>query len=283
MGEKTYVSVDQRKSLAAQLMEQVQDQYLLLMSTESDSFYQRFRPTLKKTQIDGSEFYVVEGDTLLDEAQLRLYSLYRQRLERNEQTSNMLRAGGLGVASPIHPEPSGLLGIIDSNCNFIRWEEGKVLTYCVLKTTFAGPECDAHFEMVVKNLEQATRDWQNTCNVRFQHRCELDDSNSTRPEEVVFPVRELDTGGAFIAAAFFPNDPIERRRVVIDPSYYQPNLGFDPVGVLRHELGHVLGFRHEHVRKGAPPDCRAEDTGGTEGLTKYDSRSVMHYLWFIRK
>ena len=65
--------------------------------------------------------------------------------------------------------------------------------------------------------------------------------------ELVFTVRHVDAGGQFIAAAFFPTYPPLRRRVLIDPSYFADDLSFDRVGVLRHELGHVLGFRHEHI------------------------------------
>jgi hypothetical protein len=85
-------------------------------------------------------------------------------------------------------------------------------------------------------------------------------------------------GGALIAAAFFPNDPVDRRRVIIDPVYYAADLGFDRVGILRHELGHVLGFRHEHIRSQAPPLCPDEETDGVLNLTDYDPQSVMHYF-----
>ena len=91
-------------------------------------------------------------------------------------------------------------------------------------------------------------------------------------------MRKIDSGGRFIAAAFFPNDPPARRRVLIDPSFFDPDLQFDPVGGLRHELGHVLGFRHEHIRSGAPPACPQEDTFDTVDLTQYDPQSVMHYF-----
>ena len=92
----------------------------------------------------------------------------------------------------------------------------------------------------------------------------------------MFVVREFDADGKFIASAFFPNDPVERRRADIDPSYY--TTSFDKVGVLRHELGHVLGFRHEHIRNEAPPVCPNEPLWDTKVLTKYDPKSVMHYF-----
>src|SRR5258705_182690 len=81
---------------------------------------------------------------------------------------------------------------------------------------------------------------------------DVDGTPGVASEGALFTVRFLDVGGQFIAAAFSPNDPISRRRVVIDPSYFAAQPSFDPIGVLRHELGHVLGFRHEHIRQGAP-------------------------------
>jgi hypothetical protein len=50
--------------------------------------------------------------------------------------------------------------------------------------------------------------------------------------------------------------------------------------VLRHELGHVLGFRHEHIRDEAPLGCPEDDIGTkqTSNLTPFDRYSVMHYL-----
>jgi hypothetical protein len=42
-----------------------------------------------------------------------------------------------------------------------------------------------------------------------------------------------------------------------------------------HELGHTLGFRHEHTR--APDGC-FEDSSWRE-LTAYDPGSTMHYPW----
>jgi hypothetical protein len=45
-------------------------------------------------------------------------------------------------------------------------------------------------------------------------------------------------------------------------------------GVLRHELGHTIGFRHEHTR---PESGACFEDNNWRALTAYDSSSVMHY------
>jgi hypothetical protein len=169
-----------------------------------------------------------------------------------------------------------LVGMTEGG-RIIRWAPGVELTYAVLRQTFTIGG-DAGYDLTVENMHKAAADWEKTCGVRFVHQADQDASDSLRPPGALFVVREFNARGSFIASAFFPNDPHNRRRVLIDPSYYAPDLGFDPVGVLRHELGHVLGFRHEHIRSGKPPGCPDEDTYGTINLTDYDPTSVMHYF-----
>jgi hypothetical protein len=55
------------------------------------------------------------------------------------------------------------------------------------------------------------------------------------------------------------------------------------VGVFRHELGHINGFRHEQIRavdpscREAPVVCDGANCQGAEYLTEYDTGSMMHY------
>jgi hypothetical protein len=224
--------------------------------------------------IDDEKFTVVEGDLVLDVDQKSLWQDAQDARMAAFASKSTLEAAGfkeLAVNETITASAT-LIGIVQDG-KLVRWSPNTVLRYCVLQHTFPRQEW---YEEIVTNMQLATQAWEAICGVRFEYVPEFDTSNSVRPEGVLFPVRYIGAGGAFIAAAFFPNDPANRRRVLIDPSYFTTT--FDHVGVLRHELGHVIGFRHEHIRSGAPAVCPHEDTTGTINLTHYDPKSVMHYF-----
>ena len=206
---------------------------------------------------------------------MRSYAQQREALQQARAAAQTAQQAGLALVGIT--EPSAELVGISQNNRTVRWAPEVELSYSVLKQTFVVGG-SAGYQLVVENMRKATADWEATCGVRFAYKQELDGSDSLRPGGVLFTVREIDAGGQFIASAFFPNDPESRRRVLIDLSYYKLDLRFNRVGILRHELGHVLGFRHEHIRSGAPPGCPDEDTYGTIDLTQYDPRSVMHYF-----
>jgi hypothetical protein len=145
----------------------------------------------------------------------------------------------------------------------------RTLTYVISIASFPS---ETDYRSVVDFMASATTDWEEACpecQIDFQHLDKLD--AAADPGDANFVVRHRDTGGAFIARAFFSHHQGDRREVVIDPSFFQTN--FDKTGVLLHELGHVLGYRHEHTR--GVVGCRFED-GNWVPLTEYDP--VMHYF-----
>ena len=234
----------------------------------TELLFDRLYHKAKRIEVDGETYWRVEGDTLLDEEQLRLYAQHQEA--RRIALAALREAGRPLVAS------ADLVGMTQGN-KIVRWAPGVELSYCVLRQTFTSGGEDG-YQLVVDSVGRAALDWEKTCGVKFAYKSELDDSDSLRPEGALFVVREFDAAAQFIAAAFFPNDPLNRRRVLVDPSFYDPDLGFDKVGVLRHELGHVLGFRHEQIRSEAPAACPDEDVYDTLNLGDYDPRSVMHYF-----
>jgi hypothetical protein len=92
----------------------------------------------------------------------------------------------------------------------------------------------------------------------------------------MFDVRPVNFGD-YLARAFFPDEPRAARNVLIDESSFQldpPPEKLQLVGILRHELGHTLGFRHEHTR---PESGTCFEDSNWRPLTSYDAFSVMHY------
>jgi hypothetical protein len=269
--DKIYLPIDPERSPAA----------LALTNTGIDfarhETYQRLRRTLPSVTIEGVEYRVAEGDLLLDDDELRLYAVQREEDERRLLGQGLLEQAGMAEEVLPSAEDRGLVGMLGKDRRLVRWDDGVTLSYCVQRHTFG--EEEKHYQLVVDSMARAAADWESICNVRFKHRQDLDGRTGARPAGVVFVVRDGGNMGRTLATAFFPNSAIARRRLLIGSLYYDHKAhGFDRVGVLRHELGHVLGFRHEHIRDGAPRDCPSESTGNTVHFTDYDRRSVMHYF-----
>lgn len=234
--------------------------------------YSTLKTKLNTIEVEGTTLWIAEGDTLLDQDQLKIYADVREQENKARAAAKQADAAGQGSVHMEEPQHGLIAGTKDGK--IMRWKPGAVLTYRVARDSFGGNA--AHYQMVVNSVQAATQEWEKTCGINFEHRASLDTKPGVGLEGLLFVVKEFNASGKFIASAFFPSDPPERRVVLIDPSYY--TTSFDKIGVLRHELGHVLGFRHEHIRNEAPPVCPNEPLWDTKVLTVYDPTSVMHYF-----
>jgi serine protease len=126
---------------------------------------------------------------------------------------------------------------------------------------------------VLQAMSDATLAWENAADVLFIYASDQDAACNAQNGNVVFDVRPT-SGQPYLARAFFPNQGRSQRNVLIDSTAFG-NLGAVTLtGILRHELGHTLGFRHEHTR---PESGKCFEDNAWAALTPYDSASVMHY------
>lgn len=202
--------------------------------------------------IENVLYYIVEGDLLFDEDEIDIY------------IKNLTKS----------TESEKIVGI-KLNGMIVKIPNPKKIRYSIIRNTFRD---ENEYNLIVKYMHEATRDWSNVCNVNFVHEQSKDPllNANDNPDDLSFVVKKFNANSKFIAKAFFPYYPKHQRKVLIDQSFFTSS--FSQSGILRHELGHVLGFRHEHIRSGAPARCPNENIQGTIELTQYDPKSVMHYF-----
>jgi hypothetical protein len=201
----------------------------------------------------GSGRYIVEGDIGISEAEIVPYlgTFNKRKTERpGELLVNTLPGGEFDYWSdPAH----------------------RHLTYAIDHASF-GDRGDEVGDL----LGAATKRWVGVCpecGISFEEKSEQEAGPGFA--NVVFVVRFIDDPSGPIARAFFPSTAPIDRVLEVFPEFFSPTMLFDRVGVFRHELGHVLGYRHEHIDH--IPGCKREG-GQWTPLAPYTAKSVMHYL-----
>jgi hypothetical protein len=209
--------------------------------------FEEFKATVYKEKFAGGK-YIVNGDTpIRDDKQL--LDFYERRVKA--------------------PSPERLIvDQVDGMDNVWGAQEKRQIKYCVSRLF------GTRYDRVVQEMNAAAGEWEKSAAVDFVHDPAQDGSCSPSNAAVIFDVRPVDEG-AYLARAFFPMDPRAARNVLVDESALTLPAGdLQLGGVLRHELGHTLGFRHEHTR---PDSGKCFEDAEWEPLTKYDAFSVMHY------
>lgn len=159
----------------------------------------------------------------------------------------------------------------------VLWSSGEYqqLSYCVDGTFNAGEKTT-----IVEALRSAGSRWQAVADVQFTYKPSEDDNCNDKNNQVTFNVTKVQTNEKYFARAFFPNQPRDRRALNVDQLAFEPVRASIVDDVMTHELGHILGFRHEHARPEATrqdPVACSENNSGWHAYTPYDDRSVMTY------
>jgi DNA uptake protein ComE-like DNA-binding protein len=162
----------------------------------------------------------------------------------------------------------------------LRWPRAQRfdLTYCV-SAEFGDRQTE-----VVSAMGQATATWEQYAYVKFRYVPEADADCDTNNPDILFPITVSPDNATYFARAFFPDAEADTRQVRVNMPAFDRSSQRDSeigrnltlAGIMRHELGHVLGFRHEHTRPEAGSRWCYEDDN-YRPVTEYDASSVMHY------
>jgi serine protease len=226
-------------------------------------------------EVDGQRFYQVEFD-LYFASEEDLYAYYLERVEQELSKSTAMVDPSTG-----------------KRATWVRNGNALNIRYCV------SDDFGADHAAVEADVAEAMHGWESIANLHYVY---VPSQNSTcMGANATIDLSILPGGGGacgtppYLPPAAYPvwcpGWPFGSLGINYEGWPWQhlapfPNITL--VGVFRHELGHINGFRHEHVRAPHPhaEECDEDPVLcsppgtcvlGSDYLTGYDPYSVMHY------
>jgi hypothetical protein len=191
--------------------------------------------------------FIVDGDIVLSDEQ-KLWRHYQAWLEQEYSA-----IANHGSALTVRNLGADILWSAVDRFN---------LTYCI-SDSFGGDKAT-----VVAAMDAATRSWSDRVAVQFIYQPAEDATCTATNTNVMFNVSPVTA--SYFAASFFPDDSRANRQLLITNAAFTTTAGGrDFQGILRHETGHILGFRHEHIWI----SCTGESTADARQVTSYDVTS----------
>lgn len=239
----------------------------------AEKAFEEYKKTVSSIVIDGEKKYIVQGDELLSDSGLYDHWLtfrYSKFAKLTQITLQLDRLDNKYIIIGRDKSGSPLL-----------WSPGTTLKFCIDRKSFIQNDAEAKYKQVRDNFIAATKDWQGLCKISFSYLSQMDNAKPAHgiPQGVDFMLSYTNLlavdSPKLVASAFYKNQ-LTPKILRVYPKYFTTKL-FDGVGIFRHEIGHIMGFRHEHISRDAPADCPDESLNNTTTEGKYDFNSVMHY------
>jgi len=183
----------------------------------------------------------------------------------------------IATEAKLHAYYDKMMGKKDSNSTSLVvnqdggddiWSSSQVgnLTYCV------SDDFGSMKSTVVNAMAGGAALWEGASSaIDFVYDSSQDSNCWTGNNSVLFSVEPVVTD-EYIARAFFPSSADSEMNILVADSL--TTSGWSPSNILGHEMGHTLGFRHEHTR---PEAGTCFEDNNWRPLTPYDSASIMHY------